>query len=51
MIENLYLFARIKGVKWTVRKSLVNRTIDKLNLDQHKYKEAGTLSGGNKRKL
>lgn len=45
------MFARIKGVKWTVRKSLVNRTIDKLNLDQHKYKEAGTLSGGNKRKL
>ena len=51
VIENLYLFARIKGVKWTIRKSLVNRTIEKLNLGDHKYKEAGTLSGGNKRKL
>ena len=51
VIENLYLFARIKGVKWTIRKSLINRTIEQMNLLDHKYKEAGTLSGGNKRKL
>ena len=51
VIENLYLFARFKGVKWTIRKSLINRTIEQMNLLDHKYKEAGTLSGGNKRKL
>ena len=51
VVENLYLFARIKGVKWTVRKNLINRTLEQLNLVEHKYKEAGTLSGGNKRKL
>ena len=51
VIENLYLFARIKGVKMWIRKSLINRTIEQMNLVEHKYKEAGTLSGGNKRKL
>lgn len=34
-----------------MRKSLINRTIEQMNLVDHKYKEAGTLSGGNKRKL
>lgn len=28
VVENLYLFARIKGVKWTIRKSLVDKTIE-----------------------
>lgn len=34
-----------------IRKRLINRTIEQMNLVEHRYKEAGTLSGGNKRKL
>lgn len=30
---------------------MVEKTIQDLNLDPHRHKQAGTLSGGNKRKL
>jgi len=34
-----------------MRQELCSRAITNLNLDQYKKKMAGTLSGGNKRKL
>jgi len=49
--ENLIYFARIKGIDPELRKRLVTNSIKILNLNDHKDKEAGTLSGGNKRKL
>lgn len=49
--ENLIYFARIKGIDPALRKRLVDNSIKILNLGDHKDKEAGTLSGGNKRKL
>ena len=49
--ENLIYFARIKGIDPALRKRLVDNSIKILNLNDHKEKEAGTLSGGNKRKL
>ena len=49
--ENLTYFARIKGINPDIRPQLIDHTIKQLNLQDHKDKEAGTLSGGNKRKL
>ena len=49
--ENLTYFAWIKGIKPSLRVKLINNAIKQLNLEDHKDKEAGTLSGGNKRKL
>ena len=49
--ENLIYFARIKGIDPALRKRLVANSIKILNLTDHIEKEAGTLSGGNKRKL
>ena len=51
VIENLLFFARVKGIASNIRTKLVNRTIEVMNLGEHVNKEAGTLSGGNKRKL
>ena len=49
--EHLYYFASIKGIPLGLRRVLVNEMIAELNLQPHRFKAAGTLSGGWKRKL
>ena len=49
--ENIDYFARIKGIPDTHRTKLVNKAIAQLDLESHRQKLAGALSGGNKRKL
>mmetsp|Transcript_944 Transcript_944/g.1510 ORF Transcript_944/g.1510 Transcript_944/m.1510 type:complete len:163 (+) Transcript_944:3235-3723(+) len=49
--ENIVYFARIKGIPKVRRGELCNRAIKQLDLENHRKKLAGTLSGGNKRKL
>jgi len=49
--ENIMYFARIKGIPTERRNELCNRAIKQLDLENHRKKLAGTLSGGNKRKL
>jgi ABC-type multidrug transport system ATPase subunit len=49
--EHLHLFARIKGVPWREVAAVVARRIEQLDLGEFTNKLAGTLSGGNKRKL
>ena len=48
--EHLYYFASIKGIPKQLRKILVDEMIAELNLEPHRQKPAGTLSGGWKRK-
>lgn len=49
--ENIYYFASIKGIPKERRNQLVDRAITQLDLIDSCKKLAGTLSGGNKRKL
>ena len=49
--EHLEYYARIKGIPVALRRRLIERQIHDMNLDEHRTKPAGTLSGGNKRKL
>jgi len=49
--EHLEYYARIKGIPVALRKRLIDRQITDMNLEEHRLKPAGTLSGGNKRKL
>jgi ATP-binding cassette subfamily A (ABC1) protein 3 len=49
--EHLDFYARIKGIKKHMRERLINKQIKEMNLEDHRKKPAGTLSGGNKRKL
>jgi ATP-binding cassette subfamily A (ABC1) protein 3 len=49
--EHLDYYARIKGIKKHLRKELIDKQIKEMNLEEHRKKPAGTLSGGNKRKL
>lgn len=49
--ENIEYFARIKGIPADRRSELCNRAIKQLDLESHRKKLSGTLSGGNKRKL
>lgn len=49
--EHLEYYARIKGIPAEMRGRLIEKAITELNLDEHRKKPAGTLSGGNKRKL
>lgn len=49
--ENIEYFARIKGIPKERRAELCDRAIKQLDLESHRKKMAGTLSGGNKRKL
>ena len=49
--ENIEYFARIKGIPSDRRAELCNRAIKQLDLESHRKKLSGTLSGGNKRKL
>lgn len=49
--EHLAFYALIKGIPANERRSQINQSIEELNLTDYRDKEAGTLSGGNKRKL
>ncbi|KAL3658018.1 hypothetical protein V7S43_017060 [Phytophthora oleae] len=49
--EHLELFARIKGVSRADLNNVVESLMHQMNLDDFENKLAGTLSGGNKRKL
>jgi len=49
--ENLSYFSSLKGVPNNIKHHLIRRVIKQMNLEEHRDKEAGTLSGGNKRKL
>ena len=49
--EHLEFYARVKGIPEMKRGRAVQKAIDDLNLKDHIHKPAGTLSGGNKRKL
>lgn len=49
--EHLWFYARIKGIPQDRRQGIVEDAIKQLNLADHRSKPAGTLSGGNKRKL
>lgn len=49
--EHLELFARIKGVSSANLDAVVKDLMHQMNLDDFENKLAGTLSGGNKRKL
>jgi ATP-binding cassette, subfamily A (ABC1), member 3 len=49
--EHIWYYARIKGIKPEFQEKIVKDAIFELNLTDHRSKPAGTLSGGNKRKL
>lgn len=49
--EHLYFYAKLKGIPVEKRNDLIDNSILHLNLTDHRDKPAGTLSGGNKRKL
>jgi len=49
--EHLEYQAVIKGIPFHLRRDLCDRSIVNLNLSDYHDKNAGTLSGGNKRKL
>ena len=49
--EHLDYYARLKGIPDNNRKALIEKEIQQMNLQEHRKKPAGTLSGGNKRKL
>ena len=51
MLETLKFYALIKGIRTDKLKFVIGKAIRDLNLKDHKNKLAGTLSGGNKRKL
>uniref|UniRef100_K3WP40 ABC transporter domain-containing protein n=1 Tax=Globisporangium ultimum (strain ATCC 200006 / CBS 805.95 / DAOM BR144) TaxID=431595 RepID=K3WP40_GLOUD len=50
-IEHLELFARIKGVSSAELNDVVAGKIEQMNVSSFEHKLAGSLSGGNKRKL
>lgn len=49
--ETLKFYALIKGIRTAKIIPAVEKAIKDLNLKDHRHKMAGTLSGGNKRKL
>ena len=49
--EHLWFYAKIKGVPARKRASMIEKSIESLNLRDHRNKLSQTLSGGNKRKL
>ncbi|XP_075413429.1 ATP-binding cassette sub-family A member 13 [Tenrec ecaudatus] len=53
VLEHLLLFASIKAPQWTKKElhQQVNKTLQAVELTQHRYKQTRTLSGGMKRKL
>ncbi|CAD7964725.1 unnamed protein product [Amoebophrya sp. A120] len=51
VIEHLEFYALVKGVPAEYFQETIDKTIQDMDLVIHKHKKAGTLSGGNKRKL
>ena len=51
MEEHLEYYARIKGIPDHLRSFMIEQQIKDMQLTEHRKKPAGTLSGGNKRKL
>jgi ABC-type multidrug transport system ATPase subunit len=49
--EHLWFYARIKGIPKNMQQEIIETTIFEMSLTEHRLKPAGTLSGGNKRKL
>lgn len=49
--ETLKFYALVKGIRVAKIKGVIEKAIRTLNLKDHRDKLAGTLSGGNKRKL
>ena len=49
--EHLWFYARIKGIPEDMQKEIIDNTVFEMSLQEHRLKPAGTLSGGNKRKL
>ena len=49
--EHLNFYAALKGIPDIRKEDLIEKSIISLNLIDHRSKQAGTLSGGNKRKL
>lgn len=49
--QHLQYYARLKGILRARRAELIEDAIEKLNLKEYRDKPAGSLSGGNKRKL
>ena len=49
--EHLELYAAIKGIPANMREKLIKDKIRQLNLTKYENVQAGTYSGGNKRKL
>lgn len=49
--EHLELYAAIKGIPYNLRERLVKEKLVQLNLTKFEHVQAGTYSGGNKRKL
>jgi ABC-type multidrug transport system ATPase subunit len=49
--EHIWFYARIKGIPEVHRQAVVESALTKMDLLAHRSKTAGTLSGGNKRKL
>ena len=49
--EHLWFYAKIKGIPLELHRDIIEVAIKELNLSDHRLKPAGTLSGGNKRKL
>jgi ATP-binding cassette subfamily A (ABC1) protein 3 len=49
--EHLELYAAIKGIPSKMREELIENKLQQLNLKQYENVQAGTYSGGNKRKL
>jgi ABC-type multidrug transport system ATPase subunit len=51
VIDHLYLFGRLRGMSGQELKDDVTRMIDSLGFPEKAYSAAGTLSGGQKRRL
>lgn len=49
--ENLYYYSLLKGIPSSRRNGMINSIIEEMRLSDQLNKTAGTLSGGNKRKL
>jgi ATP-binding cassette, subfamily A (ABC1), member 3 len=49
--EHLELYGAIKGIPYDLRDRLIEEKLQQLNLKQFEHIQAGTYSGGNKRKL
>lgn len=49
--EHLYMYCSLKGINPTYHRYLVDQLIETMNLTKFRHVQAGTYSGGNKRKL